>query len=100
MIRSHYREPTGPGATRPAREGAIVFGVDETGNLIGRKVVNSSGSPNSRYGAHDGHRRGRPIPGAAELAAENHAFDLRTLSFRFETRHFWEPSGVDHWTQL
>ena len=46
MIRSHYREPTGPGATRPAREGAIVFGVDETGNLIGRKVVNSSGSPN------------------------------------------------------
>jgi protein TonB len=46
MIRSHYREPTGPGATRPVREGAIVFGVDETGNLIGRKVVNSSGSPN------------------------------------------------------
>ncbi len=46
LIRSHYREPTGPGTTRPAREGAIVFGVDKTGNLLGRKVVSSYGSPN------------------------------------------------------
>jgi protein TonB len=43
MIHSHYREPSGP---RPIREGAIVFGVDETGNLVGRKMVISSGSPN------------------------------------------------------
>jgi TonB family protein len=43
MIRSHYREPS---AARPIREGAIVFGVDETGNLVGRKLVSSCGSPN------------------------------------------------------
>jgi TonB family protein len=46
MIRSHYHEPSGPGATRPVREGAIVFSVDNAGNIIGRKVVSSSGSLN------------------------------------------------------
>jgi TonB family protein len=46
MIHSHYREPTGPGATPPTRQGAVIFGVDETGNLLGRKLVTSSGSPN------------------------------------------------------
>jgi len=45
MIRSHFREPSGSGALVANKEGAIVFGVDEGGNLIGRKMVNSSGSP-------------------------------------------------------
>ncbi len=43
MIRSHMREP--PGA-RPSRGGAIVFTVDETGNLVQRRVVTPSGAPN------------------------------------------------------
>jgi TonB family protein len=46
MIRSHLREPSGPSATRPNKQGAIIFGVDESGNLVGRKMVSSSGSPN------------------------------------------------------
>ena len=46
MIKSHLREPSGPGAVIPSKPGAVVFGVDETGNLIGRKLMNSSGSPN------------------------------------------------------
>ncbi len=44
MIRSHFRRP--PNVTLPTRGGAIVFTVDETGNLVQRKVVSSSGSPN------------------------------------------------------
>lgn len=44
MIRSHFRRP--PNVTSPTRGGAIVFTVDESGNLVQRKVVNSSGSPN------------------------------------------------------
>ena len=45
MIRSHMREPAASVAP-PSRQGTIIFGVDEGGNLIGRKVVNSSGSAN------------------------------------------------------
>jgi len=44
MIRSHLHQPSG--ATLPSRGGAIVFTVDESGNLVQRKVINSSGSPN------------------------------------------------------
>ena len=44
MIRSHFRRP--PNVTLPTRGGAIVFTVDESGNLVQHKVVNSSGSPN------------------------------------------------------
>jgi len=42
MIRSHFRVPRFPGATHG---GAIVFTVDEGGNLVQRRVVSSSGSP-------------------------------------------------------
>ncbi len=44
MIRAHLREPRN--ASPPTRGGAIVFALDETGNLLERKVVASSGSPN------------------------------------------------------
>ena len=43
MIRSHMHEPP---AARPSRGGAIVFTVDEGGNLVQRRVVTPSGSPN------------------------------------------------------
>jgi protein TonB len=45
MIRSHLRAPSGPSAAPASRSGAIVFTVDETGNLLERKVMSSSGSP-------------------------------------------------------
>jgi protein TonB len=44
MIRAHMRDLRD--ADPPKREGAIVFALDETGNLLQRKVVMSSGSPN------------------------------------------------------
>ena len=45
MIRSHLRAPSGSSASAPSRGGAIVFSVDESGNLVGRKLVSPSGSP-------------------------------------------------------
>ena len=44
MIRAHLREPRN--ANPPPHGGAIVFALDETGNLLQRKIVTSSGSPN------------------------------------------------------
>jgi len=41
MIKRHLREPSGP---RPSRGGAVIFTVDETGNLVERHVAASSGS--------------------------------------------------------
>ena len=43
LIRSHFRPPN---ISRPPRGGAIVFTVDESGNLLQRKLIASSGSPN------------------------------------------------------
>jgi TonB family protein len=45
MIRSHLRAPSGPSAAPASRGGAIVFSVDKSGNLVGRKLVSPSGSP-------------------------------------------------------
>lgn len=49
MIRAHLRKPpdmarSTSGAPGP-RDGAIVFTVDESGNLVQRRVMSSSGSP-------------------------------------------------------
>ena len=43
MIRSHLREPNGP-HTMPTKGGAVIFTVDETGNLLERHLAYSSGS--------------------------------------------------------
>ncbi len=45
MIRSHLRVPSGSSASASSRGGAIVFSVDESGNLVQRKLVSTSGSP-------------------------------------------------------
>jgi TonB family protein len=45
MIRSHLRAPSGPSAAPASRGGAIVFTVDESGNLVQRRLVIPSGSP-------------------------------------------------------
>jgi periplasmic protein TonB len=44
MIRAHLHEPRN--AYPATHGGAIVFALDETGNLLQRKIVSSSGSPN------------------------------------------------------
>lgn len=43
MIKKHLREPSGP---RASRGGAVIFTVDEGGNLVERRLAASSGSPN------------------------------------------------------
>ena len=46
MIRAHLRAAVAADVGAPgARDGAIVFTVDESGNLVQRRVVSSSGSP-------------------------------------------------------
>ncbi len=44
MIKAHLREPRN--ANLPTRGGAIMFELDEGGNLLDHKLVSSSGSPN------------------------------------------------------
>ena len=44
MIRNHLHRP--PSASAPPHGGAIVFTVDESGNLVQHRVVSPSGSPN------------------------------------------------------
>jgi protein TonB len=44
MIRAHLHQPIDE--NRATRGGAIVFALDETGNLLERRIVSSSGSPN------------------------------------------------------
>ena len=45
MIRARLIAPSGPHAQYPTRGGAVVFTVDEGGNLVQRKLISSSGSP-------------------------------------------------------
>ncbi len=60
MIRSHLREP--PHATPPSRGGAVVFTVDETGNLVQRKLVSSCGSPNLDMAVMEAIAEAAPYP--------------------------------------
>ncbi len=46
MIKSHLRETAELHIDSANRRGAVDFYVDEGGNLVGRKLISSSGSPN------------------------------------------------------
>jgi TonB family protein len=46
LIKSHLRESPELHTERANRHGIIDFYVDQGGNLVGRKLVSSSGSPN------------------------------------------------------
>ena len=46
MIKAHLRESPGLHLDLANRHGMVDFFVDEGGNLVGRKLVSSSGSPN------------------------------------------------------
>jgi TonB family protein len=59
MIRAHLREPPAPGRSRG---GAIVFTVDESGNLVQRKVVTPSGWPNLDMAAMAAIAEAAPYP--------------------------------------
>ena len=60
MIKAHLREP--PHATPPTRGGAVVFALDETGNLLQRKVVSSSGSPSLDMAVMNAIAEAAPFP--------------------------------------
>ena len=46
MIKAHLRESPGLHIDLANRHGLVDFYLDEGGNLVGRKLVSSSGSPN------------------------------------------------------
>ncbi len=60
MIRAHMRLPRDGGP--PQHEGAIVFALDETGNLLQRRVVMSSGSPNLDMSVMNAIAEAAPFP--------------------------------------
>ena len=46
MIKAHLRESSALHIDLANRHGLVDFYIDEGGNLVGRKLVSSSGSPN------------------------------------------------------
>ena len=82
MIRSHLRPPSGSGAAPPSRGGAVVFTVDESGNLVERRLRELQRIGKRRHGGHGRDRRGCPLSGAAELATPVDAPDLRPMKAR------------------
>ena len=67
MIKAHLHESPGLHLDLANRHGMVDFYVDEGGNLVGRKLVASSGSSGPRHGRHDRDRRSRALSRAAEL---------------------------------
>ena len=54
MIKAHLHESPELHLDSASKRGAVDFYVDESGTLVGRKLVSSSGSPNLRLGGHGG----------------------------------------------
>jgi periplasmic protein TonB len=61
MIKQHMREPHSGPRPRPAG-GAIVFTVDEAGNLVERRVIAQSGSPSLDMAMMNAIAEGAPYP--------------------------------------
>ncbi|HTR14854.1 MAG TPA: TonB family protein [Roseiarcus sp.] len=59
MIKQHLREPSGP---RPSRGGAVIFTVDEGGNLVERHLAASSGSPSLDLAVMNAIAQAAPYP--------------------------------------
>ena len=59
MIKRRLREPSGP---RPTRGGAVIFTVDEAGNLVERRLAASSGSPNLDMAVMNAIAQAAPYP--------------------------------------
>jgi TonB family protein len=60
MIRAHMRMPRDTDS--PRHEGAVVFALDETGNLLQRRVVMSSGSANLDMSVMNAIAEAAPFP--------------------------------------
>ena len=61
MILQHLRKPP-PSAPRPTRSGAVVFLLDEGGNVVQRRLVASSGSPSLDLAVMAAIAQGGPYP--------------------------------------
>ena len=78
MIKAHLHEPRN--ATRPTRGGAIVFALDETGNLLERRLVSSSGSPNLDMAVMNAIAEAAPYPAPPGWQPKALRLTLRTVS--------------------
>ena len=67
MIKEHLHESPGLRLDLANRHGMVDFYLDEGGNLVGRKLVASSGSSEPRYRRHERDHRSRALSRAAEL---------------------------------
>ena len=67
MIKAHLHESPALHLDLANKHGMVDFYVDEGGNLVGRKLVSFKRVAEPRHGRHDGDRRGRALPRAAEL---------------------------------
>ena len=77
MIRAHLHEPRN--ANPATHGGAIVFALDESGNLLERRDRQFERLAHARHGRDERHRRGRALSGAAGLAAQGPAPYLRQV---------------------
>ena len=86
MIKAHMREPPGPHPAPPSREGAVVFGIDEAGNLLGRRLMNSSGSPSLDMAVMAAIAEAAPFPAPPGWVA-------KYLRLSYGARSHHEPHG-------
>ena len=68
MIKSRLRETPELHLDSANERGVVDFYVDESGNLVGRKLISSSGSPNLDVAVMAA-IAAAGLPGAAELVA-------------------------------
>ena len=62
MIKAHLHETAELHVEGANKRGVVDFYVDEGGNLVGRKLVSSSGSPNLDLAVMDGDLVAAPYP--------------------------------------
>jgi TonB family protein len=90
MIKAHLHESPALHLDLANRHGLVDFYVDEGGNLVGRKLVTSSGSPNLDIAVM------AAIAEAAPYPAPPHWTPIY-LSYNFGRAP--RPGGEDHWMQ-
>ena len=90
MIKAHLHESPGLHLDQANRHGMVDFYVDEGGNLVGRRLVTSSGSPNLDMAVM------AAIAEAAPYPAPPHWTPIY-LSYNFGRAP--RPGGADHWMQ-
>ncbi len=77
MIKAHLRELPAPHADPRSKQGEVVFALDEAGNLLGRKLVNSSGSPNLDMAVMNAIAEAAPYPAPPDWRPASMTFNFR-----------------------